>query len=239
MDQFNSNPRRQQEIITRPIWVFLLKQCYPSIIDVSFDISKELDKERGIDLSCQFDNGMVIYGQTKTLSYNQSRFASVTVEYMNNPRVNEEGDWFSLGCQIYCCGYCSKALDKLVNDVRSKLKLYQCFDIDSIAEISQQCGIDNLIEQEEALINWVILDWYKVIEATQKGLLNWHHNKNKRSGLADFKYVFIRDLLTNCIIATDYFYKSDKFRAGESSKTKRTSILIKHTTDEVVQQNLF
>jgi len=205
--QFYRNPRKQQEIIARPVWEFLLKQCYPNIIDVSFDISEDLDKERGIDLSCRFGNGMILYGQTKVLSYNQSHFASVTVEYMNNPRVNEEGDWFNLGCQIYCCGYCSKALAELVNRVNYKLKSYRRFNINNIAEISKESGIDNLIERGETLINWVILDWYKVIEATQKGWLKWYYNKNKISGLADFKYILIEDLPKKCIIATDVFIK--------------------------------
>jgi hypothetical protein len=50
-------------------------------------------------------NGMILNGQEKFLSNKYSHYNSLTVEYMQNPMINEIGDWFKLAPQFYICGY--------------------------------------------------------------------------------------------------------------------------------------
>ena len=60
------------------------------------------DLELGIDVILGFDNGMQMTLQEKILF---TSYKTVTVEYMNDPKSGEEGDWFSLRSNWYSVCY--------------------------------------------------------------------------------------------------------------------------------------
>lgn len=72
-------------------------------IKVSLDEFKAgYDKFLGIDVFLNFQNGMSLTLQEKFLF---TRFKTVTVEYYNDPRKKEKGDWFEMRAQLYFVGY--------------------------------------------------------------------------------------------------------------------------------------
>jgi len=61
--------------------------------------------EFAIDVTLTLPNGMKLNGQEKFLSFQYASFGTLTVEYMQNPVIDEKGDWFKLAPQFYFCGY--------------------------------------------------------------------------------------------------------------------------------------
>lgn len=66
------------------------------------DLRSRYDHALGIDVILELTSGPKITLQEKFLF---TTFETVTVEYMNNPRTNERGDWFNLEAQYYFVGY--------------------------------------------------------------------------------------------------------------------------------------
>lgn len=60
------------------------------------------DKFLGVDVLLTFVNGMTLTLQEKFLT---TIYGTVTVEYYNDPRTEEPGDWFELKAQLYFVGY--------------------------------------------------------------------------------------------------------------------------------------
>lgn len=115
--RFALDPRRQQELIMRPhidrIYLEVFGFCIP--IRHDNDHKTVLDIEYSIDATLQFGNGSVLTAQEKTLSYEFMRVNSgpnLTVEYYQDPRGLEWGDWFHGAAQLYFCGYAAEDMDR-------------------------------------------------------------------------------------------------------------------------------
>lgn len=66
------------------------------------ELAQVYDREFGVDVLLKFENGMQIAMQEKYLF---TSFDTVTVEYMNNPDIDDKGDWFNMRAQWYFVGY--------------------------------------------------------------------------------------------------------------------------------------
>jgi hypothetical protein len=188
------DPRKQQDIICQIVWEDILRAAM-NVQSLSFDTPLELDKQRAIDVYCMFANGMMLSGQIKSLSYKYNRYASVTVEYMNNQADGIKGDWFAMGAHLYACGYCMKELDDIIKRVIA-MRLKCVEDIQSRA---RELGVGS--NDTARLSPWIILSWTSVVLETVSGNMTWRHNVNRSRGLADFMYVPMRDIPGRCIIA--------------------------------------
>jgi hypothetical protein len=108
---FENNWRRQQELRLRPVADKYYSDLFGKEITVNrFEKEDDfiLDKEFAMDVKITFSNGLILTGQEKFLSAKYSSFQSVTVEYMQDPKINEPGDWFKLGVQFYFVGYANQ-----------------------------------------------------------------------------------------------------------------------------------
>jgi len=102
--EFLNNPRKQQELRLRPFADDIYRSVFGPDIDIErFDNDIILDKQFAIDVRLRLRTGNILLGQEKFLSSYNSRFNSLTVEYMQNE--HEQGDWFKLSCQFYFTGY--------------------------------------------------------------------------------------------------------------------------------------
>lgn len=102
---FNSDPRRQQELRCRPSADKIYRQAFGDGITILRDSDIVLDRDFAIDVRIKLNNGMVLLGQEKFLSSKYASFGTVTVEYYQNQFTKEPGDWFKIGVQIYLVGY--------------------------------------------------------------------------------------------------------------------------------------
>jgi hypothetical protein len=129
------------------------------------------DKELGIDTILRTKAGQILTLQEKFLF---TPFNTVTVEYMQNPKTQERGDWFDIKCQLYFVGY-------------------------------------DYPQTGTRFVSWVLLDWARVVMATQRGDLKWKLRRNKWDGArADFKYTPIKDIPKYCVIRRGGHWKSDR-----------------------------
>ena len=71
-------------------------RCTPEEFEAGYD------KDLGVDVIFRFKSGMEATLQEKFLF---TRFKTVTVEYMQNWRIEEPGDWFHMKAQYYFVGY--------------------------------------------------------------------------------------------------------------------------------------
>lgn len=68
-----------------------------------------LDKHFGIDCVIKLPNGMPVTTQEKTRqAYSLRRYDEYTLEYHNDPRTKEEGEWFHLVPDIYFYGFANE-----------------------------------------------------------------------------------------------------------------------------------
>jgi len=59
-----------------------------------------------------------------------------------------------------------------------------------------------LSDDKSTLRLWVMLDWPRVVQATEAGLIVWSRRANKKDGArASFMYTPIKDLPESCILA--------------------------------------
>lgn len=105
---FEQNWRRKQELIGRPA----ADQIYRGIFGDGITITRMeredqvvLDIKFAIDAKLTLLTGQILLGQEKFLSPKYASFQSVTVEYFQNPSIQEPGDWFRLAVQFYFVGY--------------------------------------------------------------------------------------------------------------------------------------
>ena len=92
----------------RPVADKLYFEAFPGLTRIERierEEQKVLDIEHAIDVILHFENGMILTGQEKFLSYKYRRFNSLTVEYENDPILHIKGDWFHCAAQWYFCGY--------------------------------------------------------------------------------------------------------------------------------------
>ena len=71
----------------------------------TFDI---LDKDLGIDTIIIFENESKISFQEKSLRDKKKNFQQITLEYFNDPKTNDTGEWFKIIAQFYFFGYVNK-----------------------------------------------------------------------------------------------------------------------------------
>lgn len=67
-----------------------------------------LDKDMGIDVVFELDNGMKLTLQEKFGSPNFASLKDVTIEYENKPSEGIPGDWFTMICQLYFFGFATE-----------------------------------------------------------------------------------------------------------------------------------
>jgi hypothetical protein len=106
--QFEKDRRRKQEIRGRPIADRIYRSIFGDSIGIErfeLDDSYVLDKYFAIDVRITLPNDQILLGQEKFLSHKYARYRSMTVEYMDDPAINKQGDWFKLGAQFYFTGY--------------------------------------------------------------------------------------------------------------------------------------
>ena len=106
---FERDPRRQQELRMRPA----ADEIYASVFGLNVQVERTeyedgaiLDKHFAIDVRVTLPaSGMILLGQEKFLSPRYASFGTVTIEYWQNPEIQEQGDWFKLASQVYFVGY--------------------------------------------------------------------------------------------------------------------------------------
>lgn len=79
-----------------------LESGYETIECSNDDIESAYDRLLGVDVIFRHVTGQTSAAQEKALTYWDS---TVTVEYYNNPRIEDEGDWFTLKANYYFVGY--------------------------------------------------------------------------------------------------------------------------------------
>lgn len=106
-NDFEKNSRRQQEITMRPVIDAIYAKVWPGCTIKRFDSDEDklLDIKYGIDVQVTLPSGMILLGQEKALSHRYATFRTVTVEYLNDPKTGDKGDWYHLAPQFYFCGY--------------------------------------------------------------------------------------------------------------------------------------
>lgn len=67
-----------------------------------------MDKHFAIDTILRFENGAMITIQEKTLTHEKEEFNAFTIEYYNDPKIKDRGDWFKIAAQLYFFGYANK-----------------------------------------------------------------------------------------------------------------------------------
>jgi len=107
---FERNWRRQQELKGRPLADAIYRDVlgHGTDIDISRADHEEavaLDIHFAIDVTIRLSSGMILNGQEKFLSWGYAKFRTVTVEYQQDPKSGEPGDWFRLGANVYFVGY--------------------------------------------------------------------------------------------------------------------------------------
>jgi len=116
MNNFENDSRRKQELKGRPIADLIYIKNW-GLIDIKRyerDDNLILDQKFCIDITITMPNGMILNGQEKFLSFKYAKYASLTIEYMQNFKTEERGDWFKLASQFYFCGYLNKNQDEFV-----------------------------------------------------------------------------------------------------------------------------
>jgi hypothetical protein len=111
---FENNWRRKQEIRGRGIADRIYRDVFGSDLEINRfedEDNYELDKTFAIDVHVVNNNGLILTGQEKFLSNKYAKFQSITVEYMQNPLIQEKGDWFKMAVQFYFTGYFNKTND--------------------------------------------------------------------------------------------------------------------------------
>lgn len=172
MSSFENDPRRQQELLGRPLADALYKRILgEEIAIVRYDKGDDLilDRKFAIDVTIRLDlpgtaAGMILTGQEKFLSPQYAGFGSLTIEYMQNWRTGERGDWFNLASQFYFCGYLTK----------------------------DGSGFEP----------WIMVNWASMVKQTIAGNIEWKRQRNKDGrARADFKWCLMHEIPPDCIIA--------------------------------------
>jgi len=107
MSNFDNDPRRKQELRGRQIADRIYYRNWGDIFIKRYDQGDNLvlDQQFAIDITVTMPNGMKLNGQEKFLSYKYASFETLTIEYLQNPQTNEQGDWFKLASQFYLSAY--------------------------------------------------------------------------------------------------------------------------------------
>jgi hypothetical protein len=109
-EQFNKDPRRMQEFKGRPYADKIYNELWQGIKIKRFELEDNylLDKEFAIDIQIIFNNGLILTGQEKFLSYEYLKYNSLTVEHLQNWNTGELGDWYKMAVQFCFISYFNK-----------------------------------------------------------------------------------------------------------------------------------
>jgi hypothetical protein len=107
---FESNERRKAELAARPYIDAIYRAVYPVKSITRADAQSDerlryMDKYLHIDTIIELADGEHINLQEKSLGYDKNEFNTVTLEYYNDPKTGEPGDYFLCEAQAYFCGY--------------------------------------------------------------------------------------------------------------------------------------
>lgn len=107
-DPFINTRRKEDELRRRP-WIEII---YHSVFGPEIQIERHdriedevfiLDRYYAIDGHIRLPRGNILTFQEKTRKATAPGF-DLTVEYYNDPAIDEQGDWFHLAAQIYFVG---------------------------------------------------------------------------------------------------------------------------------------
>jgi len=159
LKNFDDDPRKQQEAKGQPIADAIYKAQYPGCEIKRFSREDEsvLDIKFAIDLQLKLTSGQILTCQEKFLSYKYAGFNSVTIEFMQDFKTGEEGDWFKMAVQIYFVAYFDK-------DEQSFLK-WALLDWSAIAKETASNRIDwrtNQNKDGHARASFRFIDWDKL-----------------------------------------------------------------------------
>lgn len=133
------------------------------------------EHEAGYDRFLGID--VILTHQTEMSSTIQEKilftdWGTVTVEYYNKPGSREAGgDWFDLRTDYYFVAYGKVR----INSDKTEYLFFK---------------------------EWILLNWVKIKEATGQGRIKWLDKNNTRSpAQASFRYIFIKDIPQDCIVA--------------------------------------
>jgi hypothetical protein len=107
-EEFERDPRRQQELRCRPYADEVYRKLFGKDIDIKrFECEDNylLDKTFAMDVQITLTSGMILTGQEKFLSQKYASYETVTIEDLQNPATGEHGDWFKMAVQFYFTGY--------------------------------------------------------------------------------------------------------------------------------------
>ena len=92
---FNQKMQEYANLIYRSMW---------NISGIQRNLG-ELDKERGIDIKLTLESGLTIDIQEKFRRNHYIKFWQFTIEYKNDPRKNEPGEFYKLAANYYFYSY--------------------------------------------------------------------------------------------------------------------------------------
>jgi len=117
-----------------------LKQIHRANREDEKDHLRVLDIEFAVDTILEFNDGTILTFQEKTLQATKQFYQQFTLEYYNDPKTKEKGEWFKLAAQRYFFGYASPKKDGLLQfwmvDV-PKMREYLMYDI-GIEQLEKQ-----------------------------------------------------------------------------------------------------
>ncbi len=108
--RFEDTKEYKQSIKMRPACNRVLCLCFgvsPDNIE-RFEHGTDLfvlDQEFAIDMRVKLNNGTLLTGQEKALSYEFYRFRTFTMEFYQNRHTKEKGEFFKIASQFYLHGY--------------------------------------------------------------------------------------------------------------------------------------
>lgn len=108
--KFEDTPEFKQSLKMRPACDRVLCSCFgvsPDDIE-RFPHGTELfilDQEFAIDMRVRLNNGTVLTGQEKALSYQFYKYRTFTIEFYQNRKTKEKGEFFKIASQFYLHGY--------------------------------------------------------------------------------------------------------------------------------------
>jgi len=156
------------------------------------DFEAGYDRFLGIDVILQFERGMEATLQEKFLF---TTFRTVTVEYWQNWRTKEPGDWFNMRAQYYFTGY-----DRKHSECKVTPRLVEQ---EAHSRICTCCGTQFTFQ------DWIILNWAQVLLETERGNIKWHERRNQNDGArASFRWAPFSAFPTGCTIAKSNAIKS-------------------------------
>lgn len=91
-----------------PLQDAVYKKIWGDKITIERVRAGELDRLSHVDVTITLKHGQKIRGQEKALRQRYAGFNTFTLEYLQNRKTQEQGEWFSLDAHFYLTGYLSE-----------------------------------------------------------------------------------------------------------------------------------